>query len=51
MQKRGITNLTFQKIIVEEWNNLDQDIITNTINTMYQRLEKIIENKGNYINY
>lgn len=50
-RKNEISEANFKEIIIEEWNNIDNSIITNTINTMPDRLKKIIENKGNYLDY
>lgn len=50
-RKGEINSENFLKIIKEEWNKLDQNMIKNIINSMPNRLEKIISNKGEYINY
>lgn len=41
----------FKKNIQTECDKIDMNIINNLIDGMSKRIEKLIENKGNYINY
>jgi hypothetical protein len=44
-------NEQFIKSILEEWNNIDKQIIENTILSMKKRLQLVINNKGDHIDY
>ncbi len=50
-RKNEITSANFKNIIIEEWNKIDQNIIAKIIRTMPERLEKIIKNKGDHLDY
>lgn len=39
----------FEEIIYDEWEKIDQCVIINTINSMKERLNKVIINQGGYI--
>ncbi len=52
IEKRNPENLeNLKAIIVEEWQNLDQQIIFNCIMSMTSRVQSLIERKGKKINY
>lgn len=53
LEKRNekINNDNFKYIIMEEWNTIDQSMIDNIISSMPSRLQKIIDNKGEHIDY
>jgi len=41
----------FKKSIIECWNEIDQNHINNTINSMPKRIKSVIDNNGKNINY
>ena len=43
--------VTFEDHIINEWNNISKNIIANTIKSMPKRLQQIINNKGDHIEY
>lgn len=49
-KKHGIKTIN-HKLIIDEWNNIKIETINEIISTMPTRLDKIILNKGEYIDY
>lgn len=41
----------FTQAIIKSWNEIDQDAIDNTINSMSNRIIEVVKNKGMPINY
>ena len=39
------------EIIEEEWNNIDQTLCFNLVNSMKKRIELVIQRNGNIIQY
>jgi hypothetical protein len=50
-QKKSITKEVFISTIEDEWQNIDVNTCLNLINSMRQRLELVISNKGDTIDY
>ena len=50
-QKKKISNETFINVIREEWDNLDNSIIINCINSMQNRIQACIDANGGHTKY
>lgn len=50
-RKGEIKRDNFKNVIIEEWNNISDDVIKKIIGSMNKRLNEIIKNRGNYLDY
>jgi transposase len=50
-QKKSITNDVFFALIRKEWDDLDNNVIVNCINSMRSRIEACIDAEGGYTKY
>jgi len=51
LSKMDVNNENYEEKIMEAWNKINDMYIINLINSMYERLECIINNNGDYIDY
>jgi len=50
-KKNSVTVDSFLEIILKEWEEIDHKIYINLVNSMPERLERVIEGNGNKIPY
>ena len=50
-KKNLVTVDSFLEIILKEWEEIDHKIYVNLVNSMVERLERVIEGNGNKIPY
>ena len=50
-QKKKISNECFINVIREEWDDLDNSVIINCINSMPNRIQACIDADGGYTKY
>ena len=51
VQKKKITQNVFFNIIKKEWDDLENDVIVNTIKSMQARIEACISMEGGHTKY
>ncbi|GBC01784.1 hypothetical protein RclHR1_04330002 [Rhizophagus clarus] len=51
IQKKSITNDIFFALIRKEWDDLDNNVIVNCINSMRSRIETCIDAEGGHTKY
>ena len=50
-EKNPVNSAVFQEIIRSEWNNIEETILLNLVNSMRKRLGQVLAKNGNKINY
>ena len=51
VKKKPVTTDCFREIIQKEWEGIETEIFVNLVRSMSRRLEDVIADNGNKINY